>query len=385
MYCTECGTKIIEGAKFCFECGKPVSAIEEEIRAAQEAKKAAEAAEALKEAGTAEPSSDASSGIGSAEGSIEKALKNAEAQAAAVIDAGVPSDAPASPEIAPASDESAAEGDTFKVHPEPAENAVISDAGAVSSNADTALGTEGLGTGQLLTMILAGASFLFVTISISNANWLHRFIVLIACACLTFLTARKHELPRQTLALPLAVFTAACLGDRIAVIIKRLLAHMNAGFSIEGIAYRCALIATLILIIAITFNGSKRKKVPAAILAVICALFCLYHIYFFAASFKLGRAPVMYNLGMCALFAAYITVIWRYIKVRAAQDEYVSSQPVFSQVRVESKPAAAAKDAPQDADPYSSAEQTETLFCSRCGAKLALDSSYCSKCGYPVR
>ena len=359
MYCTECGTKIIEGAKFCFECGKPVSAIEAEIRAAEEAKKAAEE-------------------------SMDIALKSAEAHAAAVIGESVSSDAPVSPETTPASEETEVDGETIKAEPKTAENAGFSGSDAVSVQAGQALGSEGLGTGQLLTMILAGASFLFVMISVSNANWLHRLIVLIACACLTFIAARKHELPRQTTALPLAVFTAACLGDRITAMIKRLLAHMNAGLSIEGIAYRCALIAVLILIIAITFNGFRKKKAPAAVLALLCALFSVYHIYFFAASFKLGRAPVMYNLGMCAFFAAYITMIWRYIKERAAQDEYASSHPVFSQVHVESKADTAPEEASEGADPYP-ASGTETLFCSRCGAKLAIDSSFCNKCGYPIR
>ena len=40
MYCTECGTKIVDGAKFCIECGAPVKTILAEAAKAYEEKMA---------------------------------------------------------------------------------------------------------------------------------------------------------------------------------------------------------------------------------------------------------------------------------------------------------------------------------------------------------
>ena len=437
MFCTECGTEIVEGAKFCHNCGAAVKAeVQELVRefeekqpaegpaaetAAEEAKTITETTERITEAVEAvteeaaavseviesvadaeetvtEPAEEASLKI-PASGRIadmaeELAAKYAETTEAAEIEVSpAPSDAPVSPEIAPESDENAPDGksidegfETAENGPKPAEAAAPVSAAAHDTAA--AVGVPGLSTGQLLTMILAGASFLFITISITSANWLMRGVVLIACACLTFLTARSHELPRQSLAVPLAIFTAASLGDRIVTIIKRLLSHMTAGFSIEGICYRLVLIIALILIIAITFNGSKKKKIPAAVFAFLCMLFAVYHAYFFATGLKLGRAAVMYNLGMFTFFAAYLIVAWRYITSRAAQDEIANSQPVYNQVHVENDPNGGWTGHPEETQgPAVSQGRTDgaPMFCSRCGEPIEPDSAFCRKCGYPVK
>ena len=370
MFCTECGTKIIEGAKFCYNCGAPVVPVPEETQAVQ-GPTVSQTAQGPQEAKVSQ--------------------EPRESQPEPVQDV---RHAPVSPETASVSYETVPFDKSIGEDVlEPQKTDIPGPAPAVQEAAEY---VEGLTTGQLIIMILAGAAFLFATISINGANWPFRAVVLVACACLTFLAARKLELPRQIFALPLALFLFASFGDRIVTMIKRLMSHNTAGFSIEGISYRFALLIALVMLIFIVFSTSGKKKTPAAVFMVLCGLFALYHAYSFVSLIKYGRAVVMYNLGMIAFFAAYVLIAQRYLAGRAALDETIGNEPVHNQIHVESRadvfgtPKEQPKAAPSvQADsiyaPFRPQAEGGDIYCSRCGERIAADSDFCSKCGYPVR
>ena len=384
MFCTECGTKLVDGAKYCYNCG---AAVQAERTVPQEPAKPQE-----------QPVSEAQSApeenimTGTAAISISKrisdqaeslAAKYEEPEAQPQTQAVQPKTEYAQPEpkvseqpepIAPAYKAAPALPDapaSPKTAPLSGENAPV----------DKSIDGDLLG---MLTMILAGASFLFITVSLTGANWVFRTLVLIACACLTFFTARKHELPRQGLALPPAVFLVASIGGRLADIISRLMHHQSAGLSLEGIIYRTALLIALVMMVFIVFKESGRKKPLTAAFMVLSGLFACYHLIVFVTSFKLGRGVVMYNLGMFAFFAAYVLISWRYISKHKTEDE-AENTVQYSQVHVEER-----TEAPQPQpetgfaipDPKPGAGM---VWCGRCGEKIPADSEFCPKCGYPVR
>ncbi len=469
MYCTECGTKIVDGARFCHNCGAPVVWVSLEPAAGPEeeiyVEDAAQAAEEAEDAAVQAAGETADASVPTAEEKAEETAQAAEdtdaepeetqpqitgriadqAEALAAkykeepaetqaearqarAEAGqvqaeaiqpkaeqepAPSDAPESPEMPPQSEENAQVDKSIEEEIKGSQKAEISPdeapaPAAVPAPAQAAVpAAEGPKTGlsHMLTMILAGASFLFATISINSANWPLRAVVLIACAVLIFLAARKLELPRQIFALPLTLFLAASLADRIITMIKRLMSHNTAGFSIEGISYRLALLIALVLLIFIVYSTSGKKKAPTAVFMILSALFAVYHAYAFVTLIAYGRAVVMYNLGMFAFFAAYVLIAWRYLTGRAAADETEGTQTHLNQVHVENKPEVPAGQ-PAQPQTYSQsgqpspapAAQTDSIYtvphiqsgsgaayCSRCGEKLTDDSAFCRKCGYPVR
>ena len=238
MYCTECGTKIVDGAKFCIECGAPVKTILAEAAKAYEEKmaeaasvsdskaaevfdaaesKAAEAFDAAEskaaeafdtaESKTAEAFDDAESKAADAFAKAESdaadqfikaeeaAADQADDEAAKSASADTSANASESPKTAPYASEKLFTGEdvreSFKSAGEEAKKA----AQFVATGVGSAVDSLQLTTTQLITMILSGAAFLFLVISIGGNGWLIRLLLIGAAGLLTFFAAKKHELP----------------------------------------------------------------------------------------------------------------------------------------------------------------------------------------------
>ena len=502
MYCTECGTKIVDGAKFCIECGAPVKTILAEAAKAYEEKmaeaasvsdskaaevfdaaesKAAEAfdaaeskaAEAFDDAESkaadafAKAESDAADQFIKAEEAAadqadetaakeEKITKdraeelaklyeadNEAAKAASADEAAKAADAASadasanaseSPKTAPYASEKLFTGEdvreSFKSAGEEAKKA----AQFVATGVGSAVDSLQLTTTQLITMILSGAAFLFLVISIGGNGWLIRLLLIGAAGLLTFFAAKKHELPKQTLALPFSIVTLALIGQRIINMLIIIFRRYRITITADALIFRLCLAASLVLLLMITFNTQNAKKAVTGIFTAFSAFMAIYHLYSFIRYIRYSsRTVIMYELGLVMFFAAYALLGFAYLKKQpsetlSAENRTITntinvtsekntsynytgtrasaqygSAPLFSEKKEEtaaksyvpkSEPqvgnwqgtaAASANEADTADKSFKAMPQAETHnFCTRCGSKLGPGALFCSKCGYPV-
>ncbi len=532
MYCTECGTKIIDGAKFCIECGAPVKTILAEAAKAYEEKmaeaasvsdskaaevfdaaesKAAEAFDAA-ESKAAEAFDDAESKAADAFAKAEsdaadqfikaddaaadqvdeakalaedaaakadevadkadeviaqideaaakeekitkdkaeelaklyeaddEAAKADDAMAQAADDASADSSANASesPKTAHYTSEKLFTGEdvreSFKSAGEEAKKA----AQFVTTGVGSAVDSLQLTTTQLITMILSGASFLFLLISIGGNGWLIRLLVIGAAALLTFFVAKRHELPKQTLALPFTIVTLSLIGQRIINVLIMLLRRYRLTITADALIFRLCLAASLVLLLMITFNTQNAKKAVTGIFTAFSSFMAVYHLYSFIRYIRYSsRTVIMYALGLVMFFAAYALLGFTYLKKQPSEALSAENRTITNTINVTSDKSSAynytgtrasaqygsaplfsenkedtasksyvPKSEPQvntwqgtaSANTSGQAEETELAdksfkampqadthnFCTRCGSKLGPDALFCSKCGYPV-
>ena len=499
MHCTECGTKIVDGAKFCIECGAPVKTILAEAAKAYE-EKMAEAA-SVSDSKAAEvfdaAESKAAEAFDAAESKAAETFDDAESKAAEAF-AKAESDAAdqfikAEEAAADQADEAAAKEEKItkdraeelaKLYEadDEAADAASADEAADAASADTSANasespktahyaSEKLFTGedvresfksageeakkaaqfvatgvgsavdslqltttQLITMILSGAAFLFLVISIGGNGWLIRLLIIGAAGLLTFFAAKKHELPKQTLALPFSIVTLALIGQRIINMLIIIFRRYRITITADALIFRLCLAASLVLLLMITFNTQNAKKAVTGIFTAFSAFMAIYHLYSFIRYIRYSsRTVIMYELGLVMFFAAYALLGFAYLKKQPSETLSAENRTITNTINVtsekstsynytgtrasaqygsaplfsEKKEETAAKSYVPKSEPQvgnwqetaaASANEADTAdksfkampeaeahnFCTRCGSKLSPGALFCSKCGYPV-
>ena len=442
MFCSVCGNKMPDTAKFCTVCGsplakKPVPAdviepvteevteaaaevaapVIEEVHSASEAvAKAAEAvtetaAEELAQVIEAEPVAEAAPPVVEtaqpAAEAVKPMVEAAQPAAEAVNTAEEPKTADLRPGIPPEDKEAKS-----------ALNGTKEALGSILSS--TAGAVKGMNSGSLGTaaMLLASISLICMFISLTRFSILSRILHIIAVGILVFLTIRKEKYPSVLYAVPLGVVTLSNIITTGTLIIQSITSkYIVYRPGALNTIYKLVLIAAFVLLLLMGVRAIKKRK-SANIAVIVCTgLLALNHLINVFSLFRAGRATLFINLAMLLFYAAYIIIALMY-QNSAAEDEddtaysraYASSgagytyagtrstgssaaansAPLFGPESTASRgsaplftdtPAAPAADAKAQKP---AAPDPEFIFCVSCGAKLPADSAFCNKCGTPV-
>ena len=434
MFCTECGTKLVDGAKFCSECGAPVKAVvatppDKTFWQREQEEHNAEAADQKTDAGSEAAEQKAEELNASADNKAEELSVTSEDKAKDQSEAQLEIDE----ELRAAQQEldetikaaqqkldevihAAKEPDYSKLNAEEIAKKYESEQPAESKPASDIKEPLQLSGMQKAIMFLAGASFLSLVISFSASNWLLKCLVILSAACLTFLAAKKKGLPGAGLVLPLSITAVSIVGSRIIQLIGLLLRGRRITIGLDVTLYRVVLIASVVMLLMICFSQDKKSRAMVNITAALFAVMAVFHLTNIIRYGGNGRATLMYNIGLMLFYVVYTLLAADYAKKIPAEQKN-GSIPGSSTVDVHRKAAQPSSytymgTRSSSAGPEEHAERTYTatekefkampaepeeasdkglqslpgdyIFCTRCGTRLPKDAVFCSKCGYPV-
>ncbi len=404
MFCSECGNKIMEGAKFCPECGTPVF-----VPTIEEA--AEEAAEQVQE-------------------TVEEVPEVTEAIAEDIpepVQEEVPEEIPqsaAEPDIPAPAEETDAKATTTQDAPETAPETVPEPLEAekiqesVKAEEIPAPVAKSLNTGSLQTaaMVLAAISVICLFISISRTTVVSRIFYIIAAGMLTFLGARKEKYPSVLHAIPVCIIAIVNIFSSARLIFISI-TNRYYRYRPQAISslYKILLIAAFVLLLLLGIKAVTNRRPVNRIILVISALLAIYHLVFLFRVIRSGRVGIFFHLAMLLFFAAYIVICVLYEKNagdepeeapygatstvkpyagkgytytgtrQGASADAASSAPLFGPgPEPQPKQTPKTEAAPMFRTEENFAPDPDYVFCVRCGARLPAGSAFCNKCGAPV-